>query len=163
VLVSAVPPLMLKTESNPEGLPIEVFDGFRNGVTDNRAQFYVHVAAGPFYGFSRDGTKVYQEARDSGGVGCTFNCRPTAKTSGGQSGPISDHACRRKLSGSDQLALNRLHHGRDGLAEIEARRPRRSCSTSACPTASRSYVSCAGAATKRRSWCCQAAATRWPR
>ena len=60
VLVSAVPPLMLKTGNNPEGLPIEVFDGFRKGVADNRAQFYLDVAAGPFYGFNRDGAKVYQ-------------------------------------------------------------------------------------------------------
>jgi non-heme chloroperoxidase len=59
VLVSAVPPLMLKTESNPEGLPIEVFDGFRKGVADNRAQLYLDVAAGPFYGFNREGAKVY--------------------------------------------------------------------------------------------------------
>nr|WP_229428558.1 alpha/beta hydrolase [Microvirga pudoricolor] len=60
VLVSAVPPLMLKTSNNPEGLPIEVFDGFRKGVADNRAQLYVDVASGPFYGFNRDGAKVYQ-------------------------------------------------------------------------------------------------------
>jgi len=60
VLVSAVPPLMLKTESNPEGLPIEVFDGFRKGVADNRAQLYIDVAAGPFYGFNREGAKAYQ-------------------------------------------------------------------------------------------------------
>ncbi|MGO4523354.1 alpha/beta fold hydrolase [Microvirga sp. 2MCAF35] len=60
VLVSAVPPLMLKTESNPEGLPIEVFDGFRKGVSDNRAQLYLDVASGPFYGFNREGAKVYQ-------------------------------------------------------------------------------------------------------
>lgn len=59
VLVSAVPPLMLKTESNPEGLPIEVFDGFRKGVADNRAQLFLDVATGPFYGFNRDGAKVY--------------------------------------------------------------------------------------------------------
>jgi non-heme chloroperoxidase len=59
VLVSAVPPLMLKTESNPEGLPIEVFDGFRKGVADNRAQLYLDVASGPFYGFNREGAKVY--------------------------------------------------------------------------------------------------------
>ena len=59
VLVSAVPPLMLKTESNPEGLPIEVFDGFRKGVADNRAQLYLDVAGGPFYGFNREGAKVY--------------------------------------------------------------------------------------------------------
>ena len=59
VLVSAVPPLMLKTESNPEGLPMEVFDGFRKGVADNRAQLYLDVAAGPFYGFNREGATVY--------------------------------------------------------------------------------------------------------
>ena len=60
VLVSAVPPLMLKTAGNPEGLPIEVFDGFRKGVADNRAQTFLDVAAGPFYGFNREGAKVYQ-------------------------------------------------------------------------------------------------------
>ncbi|MFC5086305.1 alpha/beta fold hydrolase [Microvirga arabica] len=59
VLVSAVPPLMLKTEKNPEGLPIEVFDGFRKGVADNRAQLFLDVATGPFYGFNREGAKVY--------------------------------------------------------------------------------------------------------
>jgi non-heme chloroperoxidase len=59
VLVSAVPPLMLKTANNPEGLPIEVFDGFRKGVADNRAQLYLDVASGPFYGFNREGAKVY--------------------------------------------------------------------------------------------------------
>ena len=60
VLVSAVPPLMLKTASNPDGLPIEVFDGFRKGVADNRAQLFLDVASGPFYGFNREGAKVYQ-------------------------------------------------------------------------------------------------------
>ncbi|MET0280438.1 MAG: alpha/beta hydrolase [Steroidobacteraceae bacterium] len=60
VLVSAVPPLMLKTAANPEGLPREVFDGFRKGVADNRAQLYLDVATGPFYGFNRPGAKVYQ-------------------------------------------------------------------------------------------------------
>jgi non-heme chloroperoxidase len=59
VLVSAVPPLMLKTESNPEGLPVEVFDGFRKGVADNRAQLYLDVPTGPFYGFNRERAKVY--------------------------------------------------------------------------------------------------------
>ena len=59
VLVSAIPPLMLKTDSNPEGLPIEVFDGFRKALADNRAQFYLDVASGPFYGFNREGAKVY--------------------------------------------------------------------------------------------------------
>ena len=59
VLVSAIPPLMLKTASNPGGTPIEVFDGFRKGVAENRAQFYLDVASGPFYGFNRPNAKVY--------------------------------------------------------------------------------------------------------
>ncbi|MDQ0347606.1 alpha/beta fold hydrolase [Ancylobacter vacuolatus] len=59
VLVSAVPPLMLKTDANPEGLPLDVFDGFRKATADNRAQFFLDVPAGPFYGFNREGAKVY--------------------------------------------------------------------------------------------------------
>ena len=57
VLISAVPPLMVKTASNPGGLPKEVFDGFQAQVATNRAQFYRDVAAGPFYGFNRPGAK----------------------------------------------------------------------------------------------------------
>ena len=60
VLVSAVPPLMVKTAGNPGGTPIEVFDGFRKGLAANRAQFYLDVASGPFYGFNRPGAKVSQ-------------------------------------------------------------------------------------------------------
>ena len=60
VLVSAVPPLMLKTASNPGGLPMEVFDGIRKGVAENRAQLFVDFPTGPFYGFNREGAKVYQ-------------------------------------------------------------------------------------------------------
>ncbi len=60
VLVSAVPPLMLKTESNPEGLPLEVFDGFRAALAANRAQMFVDVPAGPFYGFNRPGATAHQ-------------------------------------------------------------------------------------------------------
>ncbi|MGE0022415.1 MAG: alpha/beta fold hydrolase [Hyphomicrobium sp.] len=58
VLMSAVPPLMLKTASNPGGLPIEVFDGLRKALADNRSQFYWDLPAGPFYGFNREGAKV---------------------------------------------------------------------------------------------------------
>jgi non-heme chloroperoxidase len=58
VLVSAVPPLMLKTEANPEGLPIAIFDGLRKALADNRAQFYLDVASGPFYGFNRPGATI---------------------------------------------------------------------------------------------------------
>ncbi|WP_405586095.1 alpha/beta fold hydrolase [Streptomyces sp. NBC_01092] len=65
VLVGAVPPLMLKTESNPGGLPIEVFDGFREGVATNRAQFFIDVPSGPFYGFNRPGAKVSQGLIDN--------------------------------------------------------------------------------------------------
>ncbi len=60
VLVSAVPPLMLKTASNPGGTPIEVFDGFRKALAANRAQFYLDVASGPFYGFNREGARISQ-------------------------------------------------------------------------------------------------------
>jgi non-heme chloroperoxidase len=58
VLVSAVPPLMLKTDANPGGVPIDVFDGFRAGTAFNRAQFFLDVASGPFYGFNRPGATV---------------------------------------------------------------------------------------------------------
>jgi non-heme chloroperoxidase len=58
VLISAVPPLMVKTPANPGGLPKEVFDGFQAQVATNRAQFYFDVASGPFYGFNRPGAKV---------------------------------------------------------------------------------------------------------
>ena len=56
-LISAITPLMLKTEANPNGLPIEVFDSFRAGMA-NRAQFYRDVPEGPFYGFNRPGVKT---------------------------------------------------------------------------------------------------------
>ena len=59
VLVSAVPPLMLQTPANPEGLPLEVFDGFRSALAANRAQFFLDVASGPFYGFNRKDAKIY--------------------------------------------------------------------------------------------------------
>ena len=55
VLVSAVPPLMLRTQDNPGGLPLEVFDGLRKGSLDNRSQLYLDIASGPFFGFNRPG------------------------------------------------------------------------------------------------------------
>lgn len=60
VLIGAVPPLMLKTEANPGGLPIEVFDGFRAALAANRAQFFLDVPSGPFYGFNRPGAQPSQ-------------------------------------------------------------------------------------------------------
>jgi non-heme chloroperoxidase len=60
VLIAAVPPLMLKTDTNPGGLPIEAFDGLRNRLAANRSQFYLDFASGPFYGYNRPGGKVSQ-------------------------------------------------------------------------------------------------------
>ena len=59
-LISAVPPLMLKTDTNPGGLPIEVFDGIRAGSLANRAQLYLDIASGPFYNYNRPGAKPSQ-------------------------------------------------------------------------------------------------------
>ena len=56
VLVGAIPPVMVRSKKNPGGVPIEVFDGFRTSLATNRAQFYLEVASGPFYGFNRPGT-----------------------------------------------------------------------------------------------------------
>jgi non-heme chloroperoxidase len=58
VLISAVPPLMLHTDANPAGLPLEVFDSFREGTASSRSQFFLDIASGPFYGFNRPGAKV---------------------------------------------------------------------------------------------------------
>jgi non-heme chloroperoxidase len=59
-LISAVPPLMLKTENNPDGLPIEVFDRLRAGSINDRSQLYQDLASGPFFGFNRPGAIVSQ-------------------------------------------------------------------------------------------------------
>nr|WP_244859386.1 alpha/beta hydrolase [Shewanella dokdonensis] len=60
VLIGAVPPIMLKTAKNPGGLPMDVFDGFRTALAANRAQFFLDIPSGPFYGFNRPGAKVDQ-------------------------------------------------------------------------------------------------------
>lgn len=60
VLIGAVPPIMARTRANPDGLPIEVFDGLRAQLAANRAQFYLDFASGPFYGFNRPGAQVSQ-------------------------------------------------------------------------------------------------------
>lgn len=65
VLVSAVPPMMLKTADNPGGLPLEVFDGIRKASLEDRAQLYLDLASGPFYGFNRPGAKVSQGLIDN--------------------------------------------------------------------------------------------------
>lgn len=65
VLVSAVPPMMLRTADNPGGLPLEVFDGIRKASLENRSQLYIDLASGPFYGFNRPGAKVSKGLIDS--------------------------------------------------------------------------------------------------
>jgi non-heme chloroperoxidase len=81
ILIGAVPPLMLKTPANPEGLPVEVFDGFRAALLADRAQFYRDVPSGPFYGFNRPGAKVSQGLIDKwwlqgmlGGIKPQYDC-----------------------------------------------------------------------------------------
>jgi non-heme chloroperoxidase len=81
VLIGAVPPIMLKTDANPGGLPMEVFDGFRAGLAANRAQLYIDVPSGPFYGFNRDGAAVSQGTIDNwwrqgmmGGAAAQYDC-----------------------------------------------------------------------------------------
>jgi non-heme chloroperoxidase len=81
VLIGAVPPVMVKSESNPGGLPLEVFDGFRATLAANRAQFYRDLPEGPFYGFNRDGAAVSQGVIDNwwrqgmmGGIKAHYDC-----------------------------------------------------------------------------------------
>ncbi|OSZ66873.1 alpha/beta hydrolase [Sphingomonas sp. IBVSS2] len=81
VLIGAVPPVMLKSEANPGGLPMEVFDNFREQTAFNRAQFFIDVPAGPFYGFNRPGAQVDQGVIDNwwrqgmmGGIKAHYDC-----------------------------------------------------------------------------------------
>ena len=81
VLIGAVPPVMVKSDKNPGGLPLEVFDGFRAALVANRAQFYRDVPSGPFYGFNRPGAKVLPGVIDNwwrqgmtGGIKPHYDC-----------------------------------------------------------------------------------------
>lgn len=65
VLIGAVPPIMVRTESNPAGLPIEVFNGFRESLVANRAEFFRDIPSGPFYGYNRPGAKTSQGIIDA--------------------------------------------------------------------------------------------------
>jgi len=80
VLISSVPPIMLKSDKNPGGLPMAVFDGLRDGTANHRAQFYEDLTL-PFYGYNRPGAKVSQGVRDNwwrqgmmGGVKAQYDC-----------------------------------------------------------------------------------------
>jgi non-heme chloroperoxidase len=81
VLIGAVPPVMVKSDKNPGGLPLEVFDGFRKTLAANRAQFYLDLPSGPFYGFNRPGAKVsdgvirnWWRQGMSGGIKPQYDC-----------------------------------------------------------------------------------------
>ena len=80
VLISAVPPVMVKSDKNPGGLPIEVFDQIREGTAKHRAQFYQDITLS-FYGYNRPGTKISQGVRDNwwrqgmmGGIKAQYDC-----------------------------------------------------------------------------------------
>jgi non-heme chloroperoxidase len=81
VLIGAVPPIMVKTDKNPGGLPIDVFDGLRSALVANRAQFFIDVPTGPFYGFNRPGAEVSHGLIDNwwrqgmmGGANAHYEC-----------------------------------------------------------------------------------------
>ncbi|TCR85937.1 non-heme chloroperoxidase [Rhizobium sp. BK376] len=81
VLIGAVPPIMVKSDKNPGGLPLEVFDGFRTALAANRAQFFHDIPAGPFYGFNRPDAKVSEGIIDNwwrqgmmGGAKAHYDC-----------------------------------------------------------------------------------------
>jgi non-heme chloroperoxidase len=81
VLIGAVTPVMVKSESNPEGTPIEVFDGFRAALASNRSEFFRELPTGPFYGFNRPGTPVSEGLIDNwwrqgmmGGAKAHYDC-----------------------------------------------------------------------------------------
>jgi non-heme chloroperoxidase len=80
VLISSVPPVMVKSDKNPGGTPIEVFDKIREGTANNRAQFYQDITL-PFYGYNRPGAKISQGVRDNwwrqammGGIKAQYDC-----------------------------------------------------------------------------------------
>jgi non-heme chloroperoxidase len=81
VLISAIPPVMLQSDRNPGGQPIEVFNGYRSALAANRAQFYIDVPSGPFYGFNRPGAKISRGSIDNwwrqgmmGGAKAHYDC-----------------------------------------------------------------------------------------
>jgi non-heme chloroperoxidase len=81
VLIGAVPPVMVKSDKNPGGLPLEAFDGLRAALVANRSQFYYDLPSGPFYGFNRAGAKVSQGIIDNwwrqgmaGGIKPHYDC-----------------------------------------------------------------------------------------
>ena len=81
ILIAAIPPVMVKSDTNPDGVPMEVFDGIRAGVLANRAQFFIDLPSGPFYGFNRDRATISQGLIDNwwrqgmaGGAKAHYDC-----------------------------------------------------------------------------------------
>lgn len=81
VIIGAVPPVMVKSDKNPGGTPLEAFDGYRAALAANRAQLYRDIPAGPFYGFNRPGAKVSEGVIDNwwrqgmmGGIKAHYDC-----------------------------------------------------------------------------------------
>jgi non-heme chloroperoxidase len=81
VIIGAVPPVMVRKEGNPGGTPLEVFDGYRTATAANRAQIFLDIASGPFYGFNRPGAQVSQGIIDNwwrqgmmGGIKAHYDC-----------------------------------------------------------------------------------------
>ncbi len=164
VLIGAVPPIMVKSDKNPGGLPLSVFDGFRSALVANRAQFYRDIPSGPFYGFNRPGAKVSQGVIDNwwrqgmmGGAKAHYDCIkafsetdftddlkkmsvPTLLMHGDddQIVPIADSALLGiKLLKKGTLKVYKgLPHGQ---ADAARRRNRDRCS---CPSPVRSGVRC---------------------
>jgi non-heme chloroperoxidase len=144
VLVGAVPPIMMKTDANPEGLPMEVFDGIRKGTMENRSQFFKDLTT-PFYGFNRDGVKDNQGFRDSfwlmgmqGGIKGLYDCVkefsevdytddlkkigcPTLIIHGDDDQIVPIHASAEKAAKIVKNATLKVYAGGShGLAQIEA-------------------------------------------
>lgn len=81
ILIAAIPPVMVASEANPDGVPMEVFDGIRVGISSGRSQFYRDLPSGPFYGFNREGASVSQGLIDNwwrqgmaGGAKAHYDC-----------------------------------------------------------------------------------------
>jgi non-heme chloroperoxidase len=91
VLISSVPPVMLKSQTNPDGLPISVFDGIRSGVAEGRSQFYLDLSL-PFFGYNRPGAKISEGIRED------FWCQ------GMQGGIKGQYDCVKALSETDFTA-----------------------------------------------------------
>jgi non-heme chloroperoxidase len=146
VLVGAVPPLMLKTDANPEGTALEVFDSIRKGTAEDRSQFYKDLSM-PFYGFNRDGAKINEGLRETfwlmgmaGGIKGHYDCirefsevdytadlkkfdKPTLVIHGDDDQIVAIKAAGEKTAKIVKDATYKVYAGSPhGLAQVEADR-----------------------------------------